>query len=1121
LEQRILLSAANPSFDAGDLAGWDTQVPNSGSASAVSSYAAQPDGTPAYTPMDGSHFALLQTGDNATSTELSQAFYAQAGDKIAGWAFFDTAESLPNGDAGQVVLLGPSPEYDTTLFSASVSTVGDGGQTDWTQWTHTFSQAGMYRLQAGVANARTGSGISTLGLDGVSLSQPIDVLVLGGSDGNQATDTLFNSGDQTGSVVRDVKVETFNSWAPDQVRSRFDVILVTRGALRDYNLDWKYSIEPYLSLDGGVIFEGQGNYTDIQDIVAVDILSPGAGTSTVTAEVSGLTNGITDDFADPDAQFLEWVGWLEPFMVLASDTQIVTGLYGQSPSGSGSGMVLTGTAQDVDGQRGQAGNAGNQYNALRNEVNYVLGNRAPNADAGGPYDVGEGQTVTLDASLSSDWNQTTGSLTYAWDLDGDGNFGETGTNAQNGDEIGIAPVFSAKLLDGADSRTVTLQVTDAAGLVAFDTATIRIANLPPIATISGPNDGVRGQARTFILGAIDPSPIDQNAPFTFSINWGDGTPTEIIPGDNGTKVDHIYQTADTFLVQLTAEDKDGAVSPTAFHKLTITAAELQDDGAVLAVGATSTPDPITNGHDTLVFTTLGDAIQIIINGVAQRFKTPTRSINAYGQSGDDVYTDRIDGLTLNLFDVAGKDRYLLDPGSTINITDDGGEDEIDLGDSDDDTVVTAESDGGSATDEDGEVNITGTIETYTMTKGDDTFIDNTDQETVNVNGGQGNDTYRLDPGSTIFVDETSGFDTLSFLSSDESITVDLSLGLATDSDGTVVIAGTIEEVIGTAFDDTLIGDAFDNVLNADGGTNTLDGGSGNDTYVISGSSMDTIFDEDGTDSIDFSTKATGVTLRLSSDSGRVQDLDGQGGQLALHGSIENVIGTVANDKLIGSDENNRLEGLAGNDTLKGQDGDDTLIGGDGNDKLLGKNGNDLLLGDAGNDTLKGGQGDDVLHGGDGDDKLVGKNGNDLLFGDAGNDTLKGGQGNDVLHGGDGDDKLRGEAGSNILIGGLGSDVLRAGKGRDEHHIVIGGTVSFADTLETALTAIMAEWSSDRDFETRVQNITDGSGSDDRLNGDFYLQLGVTVFDDGEKDKLFASLEDDWLFLGSGDKLKNS
>ncbi|MEO1993960.1 MAG: hypothetical protein ABGZ17_01625, partial [Planctomycetaceae bacterium] len=279
LEQRVLLSAANPSFDVGDLSGWDTQVPNSGSASAVSSYAAQPGDTPVYNPIDGSYFALLQTGDNSTNTEISQGFYAQTGDKIEGWTFFDTAEPRANNDTGQVVLRGPSPEYDTTLFSASVSTVGDGGQTEWTQWTHTFTDSGVYHLHAGVANARTGSGSSSLGLDAVSLSQSIEVLVLGGSDGNRATDTLFSSGDQTGSVVRDLKVDTFNSWTPEQVRSQFDVILVTRGAVRDYNLDWKYTIEPYLSLGGGVIFEGQGNYTDIQDIVAVDILPPNVGTS--------------------------------------------------------------------------------------------------------------------------------------------------------------------------------------------------------------------------------------------------------------------------------------------------------------------------------------------------------------------------------------------------------------------------------------------------------------------------------------------------------------------------------------------------------------------------------------------------------------------------------------------------------------------------------------------------------------------------------------------------------------------------------------------------------------------------------------------------------------------------
>ena len=66
-------------------------------------------------------------------------------------------------------------------------------------------------------------------------------------------------------------------------------------------------------------------------------------------------------------------------------------------------------------------------------------NQAPTASAGGPYSVGEGGSVQLDASGSTDPDQPSATLTYEWDLDGDGFFGETGPDAARGDELGAAP----------------------------------------------------------------------------------------------------------------------------------------------------------------------------------------------------------------------------------------------------------------------------------------------------------------------------------------------------------------------------------------------------------------------------------------------------------------------------------------------------------------------------------------------------------------------------------------------------------------------------------------------------------------------------------------------------------
>jgi Ca2+-binding RTX toxin-like protein len=133
-----------------------------------------------------------------------------------------------------------------------------------------------------------------------------------------------------------------------------------------------------------------------------------------------------------------------------------------------------------------------------------------------------------------------------------------------------------------------------------------------------------------------------------------------------------------------------------------------------------------------------------------------------------------------------------------------------------------------------------------------------------------------------------------------------------------------------------------------------------------------------------------------------------------------------------------------------------------------------------------------------------------LYGGDGNDRLKGGAGNNVLEGGDGDDTLIGGKGRNLLIGGLGADRIIGNAGDD---LLISGTTAF-DSNQVALAAVLAEWSSQRDYATRIANLI-GTGSgpsfSNRLNGNYFLQPGVTVFDDVSRDQLTGSAGQDWFF----------
>jgi Ca2+-binding RTX toxin-like protein len=67
-----------------------------------------------------------------------------------------------------------------------------------------------------------------------------------------------------------------------------------------------------------------------------------------------------------------------------------------------------------------------------------------------------------------------------------------------------------------------------------------------------------------------------------------------------------------------------------------------------------------------------------------------------------------------------------------------------------------------------------------------------------------------------------------------------------------------------------------------------------------------------------------------------------------------------------------------------------------------------------------------LYGRGGPDVLVGANQADLIYGGDGADVLRGGAGGDTLYGGNGDDELRGYTGDDLLDAGPGTDVCYPG-----------------------------------------------------------------------------------------------
>lgn len=186
---------------------------------------------------------------------------------------------------------------------------------------------------------------------------------------------------------------------------------------------------------------------------------------------------------------------------------------------------------------------------------------APIAVLGGPFSVNEGGAGV---QLSVTANDPAGALdtyTFAWDLDGDGVFGETGAAATRGNETGATPNFSAAGLDGPTAFNIAVRATDNDGLTGATTnGVVSILNVAPTVSITGPTLTAAGFATTYSLATTDPSALDVAAGFTYDIDWGDGNVDLGVPGPAITTATHTYEDVGSYTISVTAKDKNNGVS---------------------------------------------------------------------------------------------------------------------------------------------------------------------------------------------------------------------------------------------------------------------------------------------------------------------------------------------------------------------------------------------------------------------------------------------------------------------------------------------------------------------------------------------------------------------------------
>ena len=127
-------------------------------------------------------------------------------------------------------------------------------------------------------------------------------------------------------------------------------------------------------------------------------------------------------------------------------------------------------------------------------IDVSLGNRAPVADANGPYLIAVGDGVQLDGTGSSDPDEGCGDsiVAYHWDLDDDGQFDDAAGASPNVSWAtieGLGLAYPSDPVTGLPINTIRLRVTDSFGATDTDWTTLEIRQLGAPDLLDGSDTG--------------------------------------------------------------------------------------------------------------------------------------------------------------------------------------------------------------------------------------------------------------------------------------------------------------------------------------------------------------------------------------------------------------------------------------------------------------------------------------------------------------------------------------------------------------------------------------------------------------------------------------------------------
>jgi hypothetical protein len=591
--------------------------------------------------------------------------------------------------------------------------------------------------------------------------------------------------------------------------------------------------------------------------------------------------------------------------------------------------------------------------------------------------------------------------------------------------------------------------------------------------------GVSGQQRFFTLSLNDPSEVSPQATYDVFVNWGDGSAEQQYSGSNGLNLSYTYSQSGQYEISVRVT-RQGRVSNQTLD-VNILGQELQ--GNVMVFGGTGGDDQFSVARlpsGRIRFERVGDP--------AVEFTATTAGVRVFGAGGSDtiVVNGTANADTFTITSDSIRVNQLLVSGTGISQWQA-------LGLEGNDTFRylsgNALLDGGAGSN---------------LLIGPDTanqwWIDGVNAGSIHntrfsnigrLRGGTANDQFVLTQGGSIeSLDGRTGYDRLSYIDWDNAVTV----ALGNRSASGVGLYSNLDLLEGQA-----------NQLNTIRGANT------NTTWRIDGDRTGTI----GSLRFQgFDTLVGGSALDrfyMMNPQAQVDRIIGGGGLDELYGAAIHNVWEIEGTSAGVLNEATQFSGIV---SLRGGAGRDWFRVGPGasfSGSFLGGGGLDTLDYSAWSSSVS----INLATG-----KATGVSGTvssfEILVGGSGDDTITAGGLASVLVGGAGDDLMTGGSRNDILIGGSGNNRLRGGLGSD---LLIGGSTVF-DSNALALADLLAEWSSSRTYQQRIDNLR-GVGTGVRLNGETVLGTDPreSIFaDEGSVNDILGGSSIDWFIASLNDLL---